>query len=100
MDFIDDYKDEGEKIFDAWTNLGRLDALNASLATLSPDEILIAVDDAPYPRLVKIVDSCLASGCVVRVFSNRLKVLANRLGVSLDGVIVVVMLPIEAGQVV
>ncbi len=81
--FVDDYKATGEPIFGNWKNLGRLRDLDSIIEKLSPDEILIAIDNAPYSRLVHIVDRCMATGRMVRVFSDRLKVLAQRLGAEL-----------------
>jgi len=76
---LDDYKEKGAPLFDNWTNLGSLEDIPQLLASLATDEILIAIDNAPYSRLVRVVDACLASGRVVRIFSDRLTTLAKRL---------------------
>jgi len=91
--FVDDYKEKGETIFDEWKNLGHLNDLGSILKTVSPDEILIAIDNAPYSRLVNIVECCLDTGRVVRVFSDRLQVIAERLGAELyaEGVPVIML---------
>ena len=81
--FIDDYKAKGAPILDEWENLGKLDDLNSILESRRPDEILIAIDNAPYSRLVHVVETCLTTGYIVRVFSDRLGVLASRLGAEL-----------------
>jgi undecaprenyl-phosphate galactose phosphotransferase len=78
--FVDDYKEAGAPIFDDWTILGTLQDLDSIVQKVAPDEILIAIDKAPYSRLVNMVTSCLATGRVVRVFSDRLAVLGERLG--------------------
>jgi undecaprenyl-phosphate galactose phosphotransferase len=77
---VDDYKEPGKPLFDEWVNLGRLDEVPGLVKTLGADEILVAIDSAPYPRLVNVVEVCLEAGCVVRVYSDRLRNLANRIG--------------------
>ena len=95
--FVDDYKVQGELIFDERENLGGLDDLGAIVTALSPDEILIAIDNAPYSRLVNIVDSALRTGLVVRVFSDRLQVIAEKLGAEqyAEGIQVVMLSQVQ-----
>ena len=77
---VDDYKEPGRPLFDGWQNLGRLDSIPEVTKTLQPDEILVAIDNAPYSRLVEVVETCVKTGCVVRVFSDRLESLARHIG--------------------
>jgi lipopolysaccharide/colanic/teichoic acid biosynthesis glycosyltransferase len=77
---VDDYRVPGKPLFGRWVNLGRLPSVPELAADLGADEILVAIDDAPYARLVHIVEACLQTGCVVRVFSDRFETLASRIG--------------------
>jgi undecaprenyl-phosphate galactose phosphotransferase len=76
----DDYKEPGKPLFDGWKNLGRLESIPELVKTLNPDEILIAIDKAPYSRLEEVVEVCAKTGCEVQVFSDRLNTLASRIG--------------------
>jgi len=98
--FVDDYKDKDEAILGHWKNLGSLEQLGEISESLSPDEILIAIDNAPYSRLVHIVEGCLATGRVVRVYSDRLKILAERLGAEYyaDGIPVVMLSQVQPSE--
>lgn len=98
--FIDDYKGPGESIFGDWENLGRIEELDRVVAALSPDEILIAIDNAPYSRLVHVVNSAMRTGLVVRVFSDRLQVIAEKIGAEqyAKGVPVVMLSQVQPGQ--
>lgn len=89
---LDDYKTAGSPVFGGWKNLGSLKDLPELLIALEPDEILIAIDNAPYSRLVRVVDTCLAARRVVRIFSDRLSTLAHRLGAEQYAGVSVIML--------
>lgn len=91
--FIDDYKAEGVDIFNGYKNIGRLDKLNDTIQQLTVDEILIAINHAPYNRLIHIVESCLATGVAVRIYSDFLAVIANKMDVELYANIPVIELP-------
>lgn len=97
---LDDYKPKGEPVFGEWANLGSLENLPDILNTLDPDEILIAIDNAPYSRLVRVVDACLATGRVVRIFSDRLSTLASRLGAEqyAEGIPVIMLSQVQPGS--
>lgn len=97
---LDDYKTKGSPVFGDWKNLGSLEDLPQLLVTLAPDEVLIAIDNAPYSRLVRVVDACLASGRVVRIFSDRLSILAQRMGAELyaKGIPVIMLLQVQPSR--
>jgi len=76
----DDYKEPGKPLFDGWKNLGGLESISELVKTLNPDEILIAIDKAPYSRLEEVVEVCVETGCEVQVFSDRLNTLASKIG--------------------
>lgn len=90
--FLDDYKTEGVDIFNGYKNLGRLDALDGVARRLAVDEILIAINHAPYNRLIHIVECCLATGAAVRIYSDFLAVVAKKMDVELYATIPVVEL--------
>jgi exopolysaccharide biosynthesis polyprenyl glycosylphosphotransferase len=80
--FVDDYKPKGAPLFNEYCNLGRLEDLEEVIQTNKVDEILIAIDNAPYSRLIHIVETCMHSGKSVRIYSNLLKVIADRLDIE------------------
>lgn len=90
--FLDDYKDVGAKIYGSYENLGKLIDLPEVINQLDVDEIIIAIDNAPYFRLITIVEECLKTGKVVRVYSNLLSVIAEKMNVELYANIPVIML--------
>ena len=72
--------------------LGTLDNLPSIVPQSSADEILIAVDDTPYDRLVHIVERCLETGKVVRIYSKMLDVIARKMNVEFYSAVPVIML--------
>jgi exopolysaccharide biosynthesis polyprenyl glycosylphosphotransferase len=90
--FLDDYKKVGENIFDTYNNLGKLDDLETIVQNYKVDEILIAIDNMPYNRMIYIVDRCLEVGKVIRIYSNFLNVISNKMNVEFYSTIPVIML--------
>lgn len=90
--FLDDYKEVGQPINGDFQNLGKLDDLDRVMEEGKISEILIAIDHAPYERLVTIVERCLQTGKVVRVYSNLLEVLAEKMNVEFYAGVPVIML--------
>ena len=80
--FLDDYKEKGETINGQYYNLGRLDDLDEVVNTHDPDEILIAIDHAPYERLIYIVEKALETGRRVNVYSDLLHVIDEKMDVE------------------
>jgi len=80
--FLDDYKEKGEKINDRFHNSGRLEDLDDVVNTHDPDELLIAIDHAPYERLIHIVETCLQTGRRVNVYSDLLHVIDEKMDVE------------------
>jgi undecaprenyl-phosphate galactose phosphotransferase len=72
--------------------LGSLDSLVSIVPRSNADEILIAVDDTPYDHLVHIVERCLATGKVVRIYSKMLDVIARKMNVEFYSAVPVIML--------
>ncbi len=77
--FLDDYKDVGKKIHKQFHNLGKLDDIDKVVRDRDVDEILIAINNAPYERMVCIVQKCLETGKVVRIYSDLLRVIAEKM---------------------
>jgi len=96
--FLDDYRATGAPIYKDYRNLGSLEDLNAIVEQSNVNEILIAIDDAPYERLVRIVDSCLKTGKVVRIYSNFLEIVAKKLNVEFYSAVPVIMLSQQASR--
>jgi exopolysaccharide biosynthesis polyprenyl glycosylphosphotransferase len=80
--FLDDYKEKGEKINDRFHNLGRLEDLDEVVSTHDPDEILIAIEHAPYERLIHIVETCLQTDRSVKIYSDLLHVIDEKMDVE------------------
>ena len=66
--FLDDYKEVGARINDQFANLGKLSELSDTTNKLNVDEVIIAIDNAPYKRLIEIVVACLATGKRVKIY--------------------------------
>lgn len=81
--FLDDYKPVHSKIYDKFTNSGKLRDIESITNWLQVDEILIAIDHFPYERMIFIVDRCLQTGKPVRIYSDLLKVISDKLNVEL-----------------
>ncbi len=90
--FLDDYKDVGLSIYDGYENLGKLADLEIVIDELNPDEIIIAIDHAPYERLIYIVDKCLQTGKRVCIYSDLLRIIADKMDVELYGNIPIIYL--------
>ena len=90
--FLDDYKEAGEKIHDHFYNLGKLNDLGNVVMEHKVGEILIAIDNTPYERLIYIVEKCLQTGKVVRIYSDLMKVIAEKMKVEFYSSIPVIML--------
>ncbi len=90
--FVDDYKKLGAPIFKDHTNLGKIEDLPSILQQNAVDEILIAIDHLPYPRLIFLVEACLTTQKIVRIYSDFLNVIADKIRVEFYGNIPVVML--------
>jgi exopolysaccharide biosynthesis polyprenyl glycosylphosphotransferase len=93
MGFLDDYKPKGADIYAGYTNLGQLEDIDEIMQTHEVHEILVAIDNAPYTRLIQIVKICVATGKPVRIHSNLLKVVAEKLDVEYYASIPLVSLP-------
>ena len=70
--FLDDYKEKGVEIFEGYRNLGKLKDIQNIIREHDVNEILIAINNAPYTRLIFIVETCLQSEIPVRIYSDLL----------------------------
>jgi len=91
--FLDDYKMVGAAVIDGYKNLGKLSDLPKILESMRIDEIIVAIDHAPYDRLVNIVEMCIQTGKHVCIYSDLLDVIAKKVDVELYSNIPVVELP-------
>jgi len=80
--FLDDYKEKGEKINGQYYNLGKLNDLDEIALNNDFDEILIAIDNAPYERLIHIVEKSLRTGKLVKIYSNLLDIINEKMEVE------------------
>jgi undecaprenyl-phosphate galactose phosphotransferase len=80
--FLDDYKEVGDAVNGYYHNLGELNDLDNILTNHDTDEILIAIDNAPYERLIHIVETCLQTGKSVKIYSDLLRVIAEKMDVE------------------
>jgi exopolysaccharide biosynthesis polyprenyl glycosylphosphotransferase len=96
--FLDDYKEPGTEIrigtgpSERWFNLGKLEQLEEIVREQHINEILIAIDNVSYARLIHLTDRCLATGKVVRIYSDFLKVIADKMRIEFYSDIPVIML--------
>jgi undecaprenyl-phosphate galactose phosphotransferase len=90
--FMDDYKAEGEIIHQNFHNLGKLDQLKKIIKEHHIDEILIAIDNIPYERIIFILEKCLQVNTVVRIYSNFFQVLSKKIKVEYYSNIPIIML--------
>lgn len=95
--FLDDYRPVGTEIYKDFRNLGSLEDIDVIIEKSGVNEILIAIDDAPYERLVYIVNECLRTGKILRIYSNLLEVVAKKLNVEFYSAVPVIMLSQQAG---
>ncbi len=79
---LDDYLEKGKKIIEEHHNLGGIDDLKEVVNSHEVSEILIAIDNAPYSRLIYIVEECLKTGLPVRIYSDFLNVVAEKMRVE------------------
>jgi exopolysaccharide biosynthesis polyprenyl glycosylphosphotransferase len=90
--FLDDYKPVGYGVTGSYQNLGKLRELKNICQVRRIDEIIIAIDNTPYERLITIVESCLKACNIVRIHSNFLEVVAKKIKVEYYSNIPVMML--------
>ena len=90
--FIDGKRRVHEEVFDGFVNLGRLEDLNSIISSRHVDEILIAEGGLDYAGLMRVLEPCLKTGKVVRIYSSFLAVIAERMKVEFYEDIPVVML--------
>jgi len=90
--FLDDYKKEGKNICLYFNNLGTLKNIGNIVSQNEVNEIIIAIDDMPYGRLVELVQKCSQACKTVRIYSNFLDVIDRKLHVEHYSNIPVIML--------
>ena len=96
--FVDDYKAIGESLNGEYQNAGHLKDLPSIVASTRANMIIIAIDGLPYARLVKVLEQCLETGLVVRVYSDFLKIIAEKINVEYYADLPVVMLQSATGN--
>jgi len=89
--YLDDRKPVDMHIHDTYHNLGNLESINRIVEDTDTDEILIAIDNLSYERMITIVNKCLRTKKVVRIYSNLLEVIADKLQVEMYAGVPVVM---------
>jgi undecaprenyl-phosphate galactose phosphotransferase len=90
--FLDDYKKEQENICLFFKNLGSLKNIQNVVNQNKVTEIIIAIDDMPYERLLELVHICSHACKIVRIYSNFLDVIEKKLHVEQYSNIPVIML--------
>ncbi len=73
-------------------NLGMLDSLAGIIKKYSVHEILVAVDGISYLPLISMVDACVKACSVVRVYSNFLRIIVEKMQVEQYSGMPVIML--------
>ncbi len=78
--FVDDDLEIGEEVVSQKKVLGRISQLSEIIKYLKIDEILIAVEDQGYEKLLQILDDCKKLDVKVRLTSELFGVVARRIG--------------------
>ncbi len=90
--FVDDSSEDGAILHNDFCNLGKTKDINRIVQEKNVDEILIAIDKISYGQLIRLVEQCLKSNKVVRIYSDFLYVISRKLQVEYYASIPVVML--------
>ena len=90
--FIDDKKAAGQLVNGKYKNFGKLEDIKQIIKSENIGEILIAIDGLPYEKLISIVERCLQTQIVVRVYSDFLDIISKKISVEYYANLPVVML--------
>jgi undecaprenyl-phosphate galactose phosphotransferase len=90
--FLDDYKKQDQPICMYAKNLGSLKNIHNVVKQYKVSEIIVAIDDMPYERLIELVHICSSACKTVRIYSNLLEVIENKMNVERYSSIPVVQL--------
>ncbi len=77
--FIDDYKNPGEKILNGLKVLGNQDYINDLDCKGKIDEIIIAVDNVDYERLIEISELCSKKEVNVKLTSELFQIVPQKI---------------------
>ncbi|MCX6150361.1 MAG: sugar transferase [Ignavibacteriales bacterium] len=77
--FVDDNIAIGEKVIKNLQILGGVNDLTTIVSHIKVDEVLIAIDNTSYDRLLEIVDVCNKLGLMVRLTSELFKIIPQKL---------------------
>ena len=80
---LDDYKDVGKRINHKYYNLAKINEIDLIIEKYKVTEIIIAIDNAPYERIEYILEKCLETGKIVRIYSDLLRVISDKMNVEL-----------------
>ena len=78
--FVDDDLREGEEVVGGMKVLGKISQLPEIISKNKIDEILIAIEDEGYERLLEILDDCRRLKVNIRLTSELFGVVARRIG--------------------
>jgi exopolysaccharide biosynthesis polyprenyl glycosylphosphotransferase len=78
--FVDDDLREGEEVVGGMKVLGKISQLREIISKNKIDEILIAIEDEGYERLLEILDDCRRLKVNIRLTSELFGVVARRIG--------------------
>ncbi len=90
LGFVDEERHTGDFVVAGKKVLGNLDDLAEIINTRIVDELIIAIDDESYERFFDIVDHCKELNVPIRMTSNLLSVVDQRLNTEKYGDISVV----------
>ncbi len=77
--FVDDGKQEGEEIIGGKKNLGKVSDLAAIIKKYYVEEIILAIDNISYKRILEIMDVCNSIGVLVKITSELFNVVPSKL---------------------
>ncbi len=88
--FVEEDRHNGDFVVAGKKVLGNLDDLEELVKTRVVDELIIAIDNEPYERFFDVLDRCKAVNVPIRMTSNLLNVVSQRLKTEKYGDIPVV----------
>ncbi len=80
--FVDDGLDKGITIVGDKKNLGKVSDLSKIIKEFEIDEVILAIDNITYERLLEIMDVCNATGSLVKITSELFEVIPSKLNIE------------------
>lgn len=79
LGFVDDNKEQGSEILEGKSILGKVKELPSILKKYSIDELIVAIDNVTYDRLLEILDLARNTGVLVKLSSELFEVIPQKI---------------------